>query len=98
MFFHLDKTIASALRNVRRNWMVALSCILLVDRYSFFGDKQDIRPKTKNMSGGKTKMANYEGVTRTNYFKVTDEDAFVQLMERCVTDDIESVDVWNGVR
>lgn len=41
-------------------------------------------------------MANYYGVTRTNYFKVTNEDAFVELMDRCKSDDFEGVSVWTN--
>lgn len=38
-------------------------------------------------------MANYYGSTRTNYFKVTDENAFKELIGRCVSDG-EEVSVW----
>ena len=32
-------------------------------------------------------MANYHGFTRTNYFTVTDEDKFRQIMSNCVCDE-----------
>lgn len=41
-------------------------------------------------------MANYYGSTRTNYFKVTDGDAFVKLIEKCATDDPEGISVWTN--
>lgn len=40
-------------------------------------------------------MANYVCVTRTNYFRVKDEEIFTNLMKRVVAD--ETVDVWRTV-
>lgn len=34
-------------------------------------------------------MANYYGKTRTNYFKVTDEEKFKEIMEKCRMNDSE---------
>lgn len=41
-------------------------------------------------------MANYYGCTRTNYFKVTDEDALVKLIEKCASDDPVGVSLWTN--
>lgn len=41
-------------------------------------------------------MANYYGSTRTNYFKVTDAEAFKELINLCVTDDPNGVSIWTS--
>ena len=40
-------------------------------------------------------MSNYYGVTRTNYFKVTDEDKFKEIINRCVASgDCEGISIF----
>lgn len=39
-------------------------------------------------------MANYTGAMRTNYFRVTNEDELVQLIDECHTDDPKGVELW----
>ena len=41
-------------------------------------------------------MANYYGYTRTNYFKVTNEDEFFKLINECGSDDPRGIDVWTS--
>ena len=39
-------------------------------------------------------MANYYGYTRTNYFKVDNEDTFLKLIDECGSDDSQGIEVW----
>lgn len=39
-------------------------------------------------------MSTYYGTTRTNYFKVTDETRFRELIGKCNCDDDEEMTVW----
>ena len=39
-------------------------------------------------------MANYYGVTRTNYFTVTNREKLEELVSNCVTDDLQGVQIY----
>lgn len=41
-------------------------------------------------------MATYQGSTRTNYFKVINENAFTKLIDLCGTDDPDGVSLWTN--
>ena len=39
-------------------------------------------------------MANYYGYTRTNYFKVTNENELLKLIDECASNDPKGIEVW----
>ena len=39
-------------------------------------------------------MADYSGYTRTNYFKVTNEDALFKLIDECGSKDPRGIEIW----
>lgn len=41
-------------------------------------------------------MANYISATRTNYFHVTDEEKFLELMSRCSGED--EIEIWSDTK